>query len=206
MKKFFSDFKAFISKGNIIDLAVAVIVGGAFGKITTSLVNDIIMPLISTVIGSLNFTDLKWIIKPADELLGTAEVAVCYGNFIQTTIDFLIISFFIFLALRILMNSKNSFKKLEKQVKKNKISAEDKEKLKALGVDLKDRKACVEALAKIKEEEKQQQLLAEANKPKIESQEDILKDIRSILQAQAKQTNLNQEQGPQLVENKTESQ
>ena len=89
MRKFFRDFKAFISKGNIIDLAVAVVVGGAFGKITTSLVNDIIMPLISTVIGSLNFKDLKWIITPADEVAGTAEVAVCYGNFLQTTIDFL---------------------------------------------------------------------------------------------------------------------
>lgn len=198
MRKFFKDFKAFISKGNIIDLAVAVVVGGAFGKITTSLVNDIIMPLISTVIGSLNFKDLKWIITPADEIAGTAEVAVCYGNFIQTTIDFLIISFFIFLALRILMNSKNTLKKLEKQVKKNKISEEDKQKLKDLGIDLKDRKACALALANIREEENKQKLLAEANKPKIESQEDILKDIRSLLQEQVKQQT--QEQKPQLVE------
>lgn len=203
MKKFFSDFKAFITKGNIIDLAVAVIVGGAFGKITTSLVNDIIMPLISTVIGSLNFKDLKWIIKAADEVAGTAEVAVCYGNFIQTTVDFLIISFFIFLALRILMNSKNTLKKLEKQVKKNKLSDEDKQKLTARGVDLKDKKACALALAEIREEEKQQQLLAEANKPKIESQEDILKDIRALLQAQAKQQ---VQEKPQLVETQTTAQ
>ena len=129
MKKFWSDFKAFISKGNIVDLAVAVIVGGAFGKIVSSLVNDIIMPLISLIIGGANVTDWKWVIKPAvydsEGILVTAETALMYGNFIQTIIDFLIVAFFIFLALRIVMNSQKRLEKLSKKVIKNKKGKEE---------------------------------------------------------------------------------
>ena len=94
MKKFFADFKKFISRGNVIDLAVGVVVGGAFGKITTSLVNDIIMPLISLLFGGKSVADWKWVIQEAtyDDAgtLLTAETALHYGSFIQTIIDFLI--------------------------------------------------------------------------------------------------------------------
>lgn len=93
MGKFFSDFKAFAVKGNVIDMAVGVIIGGAFGKIVTSLVNDIIMPLIGVIIGGVNFTELSWKI---------GESTVMYGNFIQTIVDFLIIAFSIFLFVRML--------------------------------------------------------------------------------------------------------
>lgn len=105
MKGFWKDFKAFLQRGNVIDLAVAVVVGGAFGKIVTSLVNDIIMPLISLAIGGASVSDWKWVIKEAtydsSNNLLTAETALHYGAFIQTIIDFLIIAFFIFLAIRI---------------------------------------------------------------------------------------------------------
>ncbi len=105
MKGFWKDFKAFLQRGNVVDLAVAVVVGGAFGKIVTSLVNDIIMPLISLAIGGASVSDWKWVIKEAtyDEAnnLLTAETALHYGAFIQTILDFLIIAFFIFLAIRI---------------------------------------------------------------------------------------------------------
>ena len=106
MKKFFREFKEFINKGNIVDLAVAVIVGGAFGKIVTSMVNDIIMPLLGAIIGRQSFSDLKIVIKQATAT--TTELAINYGNFLQTLIDFLIICFFMFLAIKVLMASKKT--------------------------------------------------------------------------------------------------
>ncbi len=119
MKKstFWADFKNFIAKGNVIDLAVAVVIGGAFGKITTSLVNDIIMPLIGLIIGGLNVAELKYVITEAvvDEagVILVAENAIRYGNFLQMIIDFLIISFSIFVVLRVFMNAKKKFEKPE---------------------------------------------------------------------------------------------
>jgi large conductance mechanosensitive channel len=99
-KVMIKDFKAFVLRGNVIDLAVAVIIGGAFGKIVTSMVNDIIMPIIGIILGNVNITGLKILIEPA--VGDTPEVAVYYGQFIQNIIDFLIIAFFIFLAIRML--------------------------------------------------------------------------------------------------------
>ena len=94
------EFKAFALKGNVIDLAVAVIIGGAFGKIVTSLVNDLIMPAIGVLLGGVNFTDLKYVITPASENI--AEAAILYGAFIQSVVDFLIIAFSIFLFVKLL--------------------------------------------------------------------------------------------------------
>lgn len=101
--KFWSEFKDFAMKGNVIDLAVGVIVGGAFGKIVTSLVNDIIMPCIGVIIGGFDFTNLKVVLHKA--VMDGAEivkpaVTLNYGNFIQETVDFLIIAFSIFLAIK----------------------------------------------------------------------------------------------------------
>ncbi len=109
MKKFFNDFKQFISKGNVLDMAVGVIMGGALSKIVTSLVNDIIMPLISVIIGGLNVTDWKWVIKPAEN--GQAETALTYGVFLQNVIDFFIIAFCIFLMLKLIMGLQNKIHK-----------------------------------------------------------------------------------------------
>jgi large conductance mechanosensitive channel len=92
------EFKEFVMRGNVLDLAVAVIIGGAFGKIVSSLVNDIIMPLVGLVLGKVNFTDLAWTV-------GSASVK--YGTFIQTIVDFLIVAFIIFLIVK----SANSIKK-----------------------------------------------------------------------------------------------
>ena len=103
--KFLADFKAFAMRGNVIDMAVGVIIGGAFGKIVSPLVNDIIMPLIGIVVGGVNFTDLKWVITPAsvDEAGNEiAESTLNYGTFIQSTIDFLIIAFSIFVMVRVI--------------------------------------------------------------------------------------------------------
>ncbi len=91
------EFKEFALKGNVIDLAVAVIIGGAFGKIVASLVNDIIMPVVSVLISGMSFTDLKFVV---------GDVAITYGNFIQNIVDFLIIAFSIFLAIKLINKSK----------------------------------------------------------------------------------------------------
>lgn len=109
MGKFLSDFKDFAMRGNIIDMAVGVIVGGAFGKIVSSLVNDILMPVISVITGGNGFANLKYVITPAgvDEAGATiTEVSVNYGMFIQNIVDFLIIAFSIFVALRVIMKFK----------------------------------------------------------------------------------------------------
>lgn len=98
MKKLFTEFKEFISKGNVIDMAVGVVIGGAFSKIVTSLVNDIIMPLIGIIIGGLDFTSLSIKIKDSE---------ILYGSFIQNIVDFLIIATCIFTVIKII----NKFKK-----------------------------------------------------------------------------------------------
>lgn len=113
---FIQDFKAFAMKGNVIDMAVGVIVGGAFGKIVTSLVNDIIMPVMSIVTGGDGLKNLKYVIVEAREATAeganaVAEVAVNYGMFIQNIVDFLIIAFSIFMALKVIMK----FKKKEEE-------------------------------------------------------------------------------------------
>lgn len=98
------EFKEFALKGNVLDLAVAVIIGAAFGKIITSLVNDILMPAIGTLMGGISFVDLKYVITPASGDL--AEVAIRYGAFIQSMIDFLIIAFSIFLVIKLITSRK----------------------------------------------------------------------------------------------------
>ncbi|MFA7326048.1 MAG: large-conductance mechanosensitive channel protein MscL [Candidatus Kapaibacterium sp.] len=108
-----NDFKAFVMKGNVIDMAVGIIIGGAFGKIVTSLVNDVIMPPLGMLMGGVSFIDLKMVLKDgvaeSTDAAGAAiaavpEVAIYYGNFIQTTVDFLIIAFAIFMMIRLFMN------------------------------------------------------------------------------------------------------
>lgn len=94
------EFKKFAMRGNVIDLAVGVVIGGAFGKIVSSLVDQVIMPPIGLVTGGVDFSRLKWVLKPADPASKTAEVAIQYGAFINTLITFLIIAFVIFLLVK----------------------------------------------------------------------------------------------------------
>ncbi len=118
---FFKDFKAFIAKGNVLDMAVGVVVGGAFGKITTSLVNDIINPLIGLLVGKGDLS--AWVItlkEAVDET--TPAVTLNIGSFISTILDFLIISLSIFCVLRVLMKAKAAADKLTRK------EAEEKEK------------------------------------------------------------------------------
>jgi len=95
---FLKDFKSFAMKGNVIDLAVAVIIGGAFGKIVSSFVNDVLMPPIGLLLGKIDFKDLKWLLRKAEE--GGTDVTLNYGMFIQNVIDFTIIALCIFVAIK----------------------------------------------------------------------------------------------------------
>jgi large conductance mechanosensitive channel len=98
-----SEFKEFISKGNVLDLAVGVVIGAAFGKIVTALVDGIVMPIVGVALGGVSVSDWKYVMKPETvDAAGAkvAEVAVQYGSFIQTLIDFLIIAFVIFLVIK----------------------------------------------------------------------------------------------------------
>ena len=118
MGKFLEDFKAFALKGNVIDMAVGVIVGGAFGKIVTSLVNDIIMPVITLCTGGTGFENMKFVIRhgvPATEegQAAVEEVAVHYGTFIMNIVDFFIIAMSIFIAIRVTMKFKEKWEKPE---------------------------------------------------------------------------------------------
>lgn len=106
---FLKDFKDFALKGNVVDMAVGVIIGGAFGKIVSSLVADVIMPPIGLLTGGIKFTELKWVLKPAEIVDGVeqaAAVTLNYGNFLQTLFDFIIIAFSIFIMIRLMMKLK----------------------------------------------------------------------------------------------------
>ena len=105
-----SEFREFAIKGNVVDMAVGIIIGGAFGKIANSLVADIIMPPIGVLLGKVNFTDLKWVIQPGVPAVEAAEgveavaevpeVAINYGTFIQTALDFFIVAVAVFLLVK----------------------------------------------------------------------------------------------------------
>lgn len=106
---FMKEFKEFISRGNVIDLAVGIIIGSAFTAIVNSLVNDIIMPAISPITGKQGFKNLKFVITPASE--GVEEVAIRYGSFIQQIVDFLIVAFVVFSVIKAM----NSFRRKKEE-------------------------------------------------------------------------------------------
>ena len=103
------EFKEFVSKGNVIDLAVGVIIGAAFGKIVTSLVDDIIMPPLGYILGGIDFAEKKWVLVPEDTSTEVTEVAIRYGNFINIAIQFIIIAACIFAIVKVI----NSLKRKE---------------------------------------------------------------------------------------------
>ena len=117
MKNFFKEFKEFAMRGNVLDMAIGVVIGGAFGKITSSIVNDIIMPLISMITGGIDFTAWKWVLKEAVMDAGevvTPEVAVNFGSLISVILDFIIVAFAMFLVVKG-MNKLTALKKKEEE-------------------------------------------------------------------------------------------
>ncbi len=121
--KLIDEFKAFALKGNVIDLAVGVVIGGAFGKIVASFVNDVLMPVLGLILGKVNFSDLKIVIEPAAG--DVPELAIRYGAFLQSVMDFVIIAFCIFIAIRFI----NRFTQKQKAVEEAKAPEPDKQEV-----------------------------------------------------------------------------
>ena len=164
IKAFFADFKKFISRGNVLDLAVAMVVGTSFTKIVTSLVNDLIMPLICALFGSATVDDLFFYLNGAE---------IYYGRFLQAVIDFLLVAFVLFLVLRIVMSTSNAFKRGIKELP----TKSEKKILKADGVNMKDRNAVIQATKELREKNKP----VEVKKP---TQEELLTGILEELKKQ----------------------
>src|SRR5690606_13066821 len=97
---FVKEFKEFAMRGSVVDLAIGVVIGAAFGKIVTSMVDDLIMPIIGFITGGIDFSEMKYVLKDADPVNEVAAVSINYGNFINTIVQFLIIAFVIFLAIK----------------------------------------------------------------------------------------------------------
>lgn len=171
MKKFFTDFKNFIARGNVLDMAVAVVVGSAFTAIVNSLVNDIIMPLIAWAIGGAAFSDLCVVLKPEvlDEAGNVIETAVTwnYGNFIQLIINFLIIAFCMFLVIKLFMAAKEKKEKLDAMLSEDKNAEENKTE------EAKAEEAAAETPAEVKPDVNEETLK-------------VLSEIRDMLKEQSK--------------------
>lgn len=186
MKKFFKDFKAFISRGNILDMAVGVIIGGAFSAIVTALTNKIIMPLINlivfactggssiTLISILNGQPYLVDDGAGNMILNPECIFIDWGSFIIAIIDFLLIAIVLFMIIKAMMSAQGLVQKNMKE----KPTKEEKKELKAQGVDMKNKKTVKVELAKLRESKK-----APAPAP-IESTNDILNDIRELLREQ----------------------
>jgi len=114
--KIIDEFKEFAVKGNMLDMAVGIIIGGAFGKIVTSLVNDILMPIIGIIMGGINLKDMAWTLKSGTESL--PPVVLAYGKFIQTMVDFLIIAWAMFLVVKLANKIRRAQEEIALKLKK----------------------------------------------------------------------------------------
>ena len=137
MKKFLKEFKDFISKGNILDLAVAVVMATAFNAIVSSLVNNIIMPLICAMFGKNDVTSLSFTLNNS---------VISYGVFLQAVIDFLLIAITLFIVLKLIMGAKGYSSRIIKEMP----TKEEKKELKEMGVNMKNRREVVEATRKLR--------------------------------------------------------
>lgn len=165
IKNFFIDFKKFISRGNILDLAVAMVVGSAFTAIVTSLVNDIIMPFICAIFGSATVEELYFLVNGAE---------IYYGKFIQAIINFLLVALVLFIVLRLVMNASNAFKRTITEYP----TKEEKKQLKELGIKTKNKKELINATKELREKNKP------APVPPKPTQEELLTQILEELKKQ----------------------
>ncbi len=186
MKKFWADFKKFISRGNVLDMAVGVIVGSAFSAIVTALTNKIIMPLINMLLSiggnglESAYTVLKWVGDADGKFDPNKSIYIDWGAFITAIINFFIIAFTLFVIIRVMMNARGYF---EKAVK-GRLTKEQRMELLSRGVNIKNRKAVKAELIKMAEEEKER---AEAEKVANAKPTDIelLTEIRDLLKNQS---------------------
>ena len=189
MKKFFKEFKAFISKGNVFDMAVGLIIATAFNKIVSSMVNDMIMPLVTWATGAASLAELSIPLRYAAD--GTVSLAWHYGNFIQTVIDFLIIALSVFVMVKIVTNSRKKFQELGEATQNKKALRAEKKQIKAKAKQENrpfeevwaeyqaEKKRFAEEKAQLEAEEKaKKEAEDKLNNP---TTEDLLKEIRDLL-------------------------
>ena len=186
IKKLWDEFKKFISRGNVLDLAVAVVIGAAFTAIVTSLTNDIIMPLINSAVGDGDLSSLCTVLKAVYLEDGSLDMAnslvINWGNFIQAIFDFILIALVIFAIVKIINTIRDAGSKLNKQAKREKELRKRAKKLVKQGVAEEEARAQAEA-----------QLLAEEapapEEPANPTVEELLTEIRNLLAANAKSEN-----------------
>ena len=193
MKKFFAEFKTFITRGNVLDMAVGVIVGGAFTAIVNALSNNILKPLINAllrlILGADSLSEVyTFLFKKTDETTGLVDLAnsiyIDWGAFINAIINFLIIAFVLFLIVKTINRVKENNEKLKNNLKKRSFNKEEKAELAANGISVKDKAAAIAyfeqkaANAKAAEEEKTK---AEAEEAAKNSTEGLLKQILAEL-------------------------
>lgn len=197
MKKFFKEFKEFISKGNVFDMAVGLIIATAFNKIVSSMVNDILMPLITWATGAASLADLS--IPLRWEMVDGVKVVTlswAYGNFLQTVIDFFIIALSVFVMVKLVNSSRKKLKELEETIVQQ-SKKEVREERKALKLKAKQENVPYKELVKQVEEQKLKQQAerkieeekVKAEKQKQEkldnpSEQELLKEIRDLLKQQ----------------------
>ena len=202
MKKFFKEFKEFISRGNVMDMAVGVIIGGAFSAIVTALTNHILMPIINWLLllitGGNGLDAVYTYLKKVETTEGVIDTAnsifIDWGAFITAIINFVLIALVLFMIIKAINTVAKANEKLKTDVKENKLTKKEKAELKANGVNIKDRTAISAYFAdkKVKEEAAKAQAAKEAEeKAKAErlanpTTEDLLKDIKALLEKQTK--------------------
>ncbi len=180
MKKFFKEFKAFISRGNVLDLAIGVIIGAAFSAIITALTNGILMPLINALLAKGGnglesaYTFLTKVYDAQGTLDLTKSIYIDWGAFITAIINFLLIALVLFLIMKALMSAKGFAEKRQKEMP----NKEEKAAIAAQGVNMKDRAAVVKATAELREKNKP------APEPKKPTQEELLQNILDELKKQ----------------------
>lgn len=194
MKNFFAEFKKFITRGNVVDMAIGVAVAGAFTKIVNAFTNGFVSPIVGLITGGANLTDQKWILREAEmqiledgtEKVVSPEVAFLWGNFVQMIIDFLIIAFVLFVVMKTFNKISSKAKEINEDIKDNIKSAKVKEAEEAAAKAEAEKKAAEEAAAKAAAEkaeaEKQAQIAAcQAQIACTENTEKLLTEIRDLL-------------------------
>ena len=186
-KKFWGEFKTFIAKGNVVDLAVALVIGSAFNKIVSQLVDSFITPLIGIVLGGFSLDDWKWVYKEAvlaedGETVLEAEIAFTYGTFIQAVIDFLIIALTVFIVVKIYTRIK---KRLEEEAQRinDALNPEEVEARKKAEADAREKEELAKKLEaeRLAEIERLKQEKEEAQRDYFAKQQELLTQIRDAL-------------------------
>ncbi len=186
MKQFWADFKKFISRGNVVDMAVGVAVAAAFTAIVTAFNKGVIGPLIALFTGSSDFSTMKWVLREAvyasdGVTVEVAEVAIMYGNLIQTILDFLMIALTLFLVLRIFSKLSAKARKLSSNVKEMLSHENEEEIARKKAEEEAAAKAAEEEAARLAKEEAAAKAKAEEEKQKLLSCAELLSEIRDLL-------------------------